>query len=50
MHLFCCTDYYIDVLPVHLSGVSGDIEDRDNMDKGLLLVVLCGDQLADSVV
>ena len=30
--LFCCTHYYIDVFPVHLGGISGDIEDRDDVD------------------
>ena len=30
--LFCCTHYYVDVLPVHLGGISGDIENRDDVD------------------
>ena len=48
MCLFCCIYYYIDVFPVNLEGMSGDIEDRDDVDWGLLLVVLCGNQLVDS--
>ena len=38
----------MDVLPVNLGGVSGDIEYRDDVDLGPPLVVLCGDQLVDS--
>ena len=45
--LFCCVHYYVGVLPVHLGGISGDVENRDNVDQGLLLVVLCGNQLVD---
>ena len=32
--LFCCIHHYVDVLPVHLGGISGDIENRDDMDLG----------------
>ena len=32
MYPLCCIYYYIDVLPVHMGGISGDIEDRDDMD------------------
>ena len=32
MCLFCCAHYYIDVLPVHLGGISGDIQNRDDVD------------------
>ena len=30
--LFCYAHYYIDVLPVHMGGISGDVENRDDMD------------------
>ena len=29
---FYCVHHYVDVLPVHLSGISGDIQNRDDMD------------------
>ena len=48
MCLFCCIHYNVDVLSVDLGGISGDVENRDDVDQGLLLFVLCGDQLVDS--
>ena len=38
MHLSCCIHYYIDVLPVNLGGISGDIEDRDDVSCWLCCV------------
>ena len=27
-----CLYYYVDMLPAHLSGIPGDVEDRDDVD------------------
>ena len=38
MCLFYCVHYYVDVLPVHLSGISHDIKKRDDVDESFLFV------------
>ena len=48
--LFCCVHYYVDMLPVHLSGIPGDIWNGDYMDQSFLLVVLCSNELVDTLL